>query len=85
MLSLTAYGWRVVPDTTRFAVRWGLFASADSSSKRSGLLTWLFVEGLVLAGAAAADNETMSWVGFGLLTFLLLLHFSAIRRLRSHS
>lgn len=83
MVGLIAHGWSVIPEEGRFPVRWGLFGSRAYVSKRQGLVMWLVLESVVLGPSAVAEDALLPWIGGGLLAFLLVSHFFAIRRARS--
>ena len=81
--AINVYGWRVVPDDARIAFRLFIFGSRETTSKNTGLLLWLLPEFFILVGLAALDDPGGTWVGVGLLTFLLVQHFFSARRLRT--
>ena len=82
VLAVNVYGWRVIPDETRIGFRLLIFGSRETTGKNAGLVMWLLPELFVLGGSAVIDDPAGQWIGLGLLVFLLLQHFFAIRRLR---
>lgn len=83
VIAINVYGWRVIPDEARIAFRWFIFGSRETTGKKAGLVLWLLPEFFILGGLAVIDDPAMRWVGVGLLSFLLVQHFFAARRLRS--
>lgn len=81
IVAVNVYGWRVIPDETRIPFRWLVLGTRETTSKKTGLVLWSLPEFLILGGLAIGDDPAMRWVGVGLLGFLLLLHFSSIRRM----
>lgn len=84
VIVINVYGWRVIPNETRIPFRWLVFGTRETTSKTAGLVQWLLPEGLILgglAGTAGSDDSVMRWLGVGLLAYLLVLHFFAIRRM----
>lgn len=84
IIAINVYGWRAIPDETRIPFRWLIFGTRETTSKKAGLIQWFLPECLILgglAGTARSDDSAMRWLGVGLLSYLLILHFLAIRRL----
>jgi hypothetical protein len=84
VIGVNVYGWRVVPDETRIAFRWLIFGSRETTGKNAGLVLWLLPEVFILGGLALLDDPTGRRLGVALLSFLLVQHFFAARRLRPH-
>lgn len=83
-IGMNVYGWLVVPDETRIPLRWLVFGTRETTSKKAALVQWFLPECLILgglAGTAGSDDSAMRWLGVGLLTYLLVLHFFTVRRL----
>lgn len=81
VVAVNVYGWRAIPDETRIPFRWLVFGTRETTSKKVGLVLWSLPEFLILAGVALGDDPGMTWVGIGLLGFLVALHFASIRRM----
>jgi hypothetical protein len=81
-IGINVYGWRVVPDDARIAFRLFLFGSRETTGKKAGLVMWLLPEFFILVGLAVIDDPAGRLIGVGLLSFFLMQHFFAVRRLR---
>jgi len=85
VIAINVYGWRVIPDEARIPFRWFILGSRETTGKTAGLVLWLLPELFILGGLALTDDTddpAIRWVGVGLLVFLLVQHFFAVRRLR---
>lgn len=83
-VAMNVYGWRAIPREARIPFRWLVFGTNGTTGKSVGLVQWLLPECLILGGLAAtagSDDSAMRWLGAGLLIYLLVLHFFAVRRL----
>lgn len=88
MVGVAVWAWLVAPAEGRFRARWGSPPSLDGTlGKRTGLLLWVGLGAVVLAGSlrAAADDEAnlggLPVAGAGLLVFLLLMEIVSVRRM----
>lgn len=78
------WGWVVAPSTGRFFARAGNPPGLDGTlTKGVGLVVWVALGAVVLAGSLAAerDGQWIAVAGAPLLGFLLLMEIISVRRL----
>jgi hypothetical protein len=84
VVTVTIWGWLIVPRDRRFPVSLGVPPSVEGSvGKRTGLVLWLSIASFFFAGSviAASQRAEIGWIGAGLLAFFLLMEIHSIRRL----
>ncbi|MEA2453492.1 MAG: hypothetical protein QOG04_2202 [Actinomycetota bacterium] len=84
MLAVSAWGRKHIDPETRIRARTGTTGFDYAMSKNTALL-WTPIIGLVVVMSTIAipessNNETIAWLGLGIMVFFLLVHWSTVRR-----
>lgn len=83
LVAASAWGWKEIPDDARIRARAGTSGLDWTMSKTTALVTTPLVGLMVVAATAAsgpAERDSLALVGLVLLVFLLLVHWSSVKR-----